>query len=165
MAQQRLVVGPADDDRVDLRGFGVVFRIGGHQTGGAFSIVEHPIAPRVLVRPHVHEREDEFTYVLEGEIGARIGDHEVTAGPGTYVCKPRRVPHAVWNPTDRPARLLEIISPAGFEAYFREFAAILAAPGPPDGSAIAALARRHGLTSQDDWIPDLVQRHGLDPRR
>ena len=58
--------------------------------------------------------------MLEGQIGARVGDQELTAGPGCYVLKPRRVPHTFWNPGPGPARVLEIISPAGFERYFEQ---------------------------------------------
>ena len=119
-------------------GLGVVFEIEGHETGGAFSVVEHPVEPRTLVVPHVHEREDEYSDVLEGEIGARIGEQELTVGPGAYVLKPRGIPHTFWNPTDRPARLLEIISPAGFEMFFREWAALLTNPGEPDLTAMDA---------------------------
>jgi len=56
---------------------------------------------------------DEYSYVIEGEVGARVGTDEVTARTGDYIFKPRRLPHTFWNPTDRPARLLEIIVPAG----------------------------------------------------
>jgi quercetin dioxygenase-like cupin family protein len=130
----------------------------------ALSQSEHPIEPRQLVIPHVHEREDEFSYVLEGEIGARIGEQELTVGPGAYVLKPRGIPHTFWNPTDRPARVLEIISPAGFEMFFRDWA-VLAAPGVPDIAAITAVEDRYGnggQLGQMDWIPDLMQRYGLN---
>jgi quercetin dioxygenase-like cupin family protein len=69
VAQQRLVVGPQEGDRLDLGpGLGIVFKLEAAQTGGAFSVVEHPVEPRALVWPHVHEQNDEFSYVLEGEI-------------------------------------------------------------------------------------------------
>ena len=166
MAPKRLTISPTEGEQVQIGpGLGVVFKIQGHETGGAFSVVEHPIEPRTLVIPHVHEREDEFSYVLEGEIGARIGEQELTAGPGAYLLKPRGIPHTFWNPTDRPARVLEIISPAGFEMFFREWAAMLAAPGEPDIAAMDALDDRYrvgGQLGQMDWIPDLMQRYGLN---
>jgi quercetin dioxygenase-like cupin family protein len=166
VAPKRLTISPTEGEQVQIGpGLGVVFKIEGHETGGAFSVVEHPIEPRTLVIPHVHEREDEFSYVLEGEIGARIGEQELTAGPGAYVLKPRGIPHTFWNPTDRPARVLEIISPAGFEMFFREWAAMLAAPGEPDIAAMDALDDRYrvgGQLGQMDWIPDLMQRYGLN---
>lgn len=166
VAPQRLTISPTEGEQVQIGpGLGVKFKIEGHETGGAFSIVEHPVAPRTLVIPHVHEREDEFSYVLEGEIGARIGDEELIVGPGTYVLKPRGIPHTFWNPTDRPARLLEIISPAGFEMFFRELASLMAAPDEPDMAEFAAVDDRYGVgrqMGQMDWIPDLMERYGLN---
>jgi hypothetical protein len=92
VAQQRFVIGPQEGDRVDLGpGVGIVFKLEADQTGGAFSVVEHPVEPRALVWPHVHEQNDEFSYVLEGDIGVRIGEQEFTAGPGSYVLKPRGI--------------------------------------------------------------------------
>jgi uncharacterized cupin superfamily protein len=77
---------------------------------------------------HTHANEDEYTYVLEGRVGLQLGDEVIEAGPGDLVFKPRGVAHAFWNAGDEPARMLEIISPAGFENYFRELAPLLAAP-------------------------------------
>ena len=93
-----------------------------------------PIGPGILAPPHIHTREDEFSYVLEGEIGARIGDEEVHATAGCYVLKPRNIWHTFWNPGPRPARIIEIISPAGFERFFAELAALTQA---------ARLRRKH----------------------
>jgi quercetin dioxygenase-like cupin family protein len=163
VTSKRLTISPTDGDHVRVGpGLEVVFKIEGHETGGAFSLVEVPVGPRTLVPPHVHQREDEFSYVLEGEIGARIGEQEVTAGPGAYVLKPRGIPHTYWNPTDRPARIIEIVSPAGFEMFFREVGSMLAAAGPPDPAAFTAMTDRYGASQQMDWIPDLMQRYGLN---
>ena len=97
------VVEAEQGDLVHLGGIGVHYKIPGEATGGAFSIVEHPVEPGVLVPPHVHTREDEFSFVIEGEIGVRIGDRVFTAGPGAYVVKPRGVPHTFWNCGPAPA--------------------------------------------------------------
>src|SRR5271165_6921139 len=90
-----IVVQPVEGRSVWLGGMGVVFKVAGADTGGAFAVVEHPIEPGRLVLPHVHLREDEYSYVLEGTIGARVGDQEVTAGPGSYLFKPRGLMHTV----------------------------------------------------------------------
>ena len=96
MEVQKLVVKPGEGRSVWLGGMGVVFKISGAETRGAFAVVEHPIDPgRVL--PHVHVHEDEYSYVLEGTIGARVGDHEVVAGQGSYAIKPRGLMHSFWN--------------------------------------------------------------------
>src|SRR3954470_6579252 len=117
-----IVVKPCEGRAVWLGGMGIVFKVSGADTGGTFAVVEHPIEPGRLVLPHVHSREDEYSYVLEGTIGARVGDREVIAGPGSYLIKPRGLMHTFWNAGPGPARLLEVISPAGFEAYFAELA-------------------------------------------
>jgi DNA-binding beta-propeller fold protein YncE len=83
--------------------------------------VKHPLHPRALAAPiHRHHREDEFTFVLEGSIGALLGDDVAIGNPGELIFKPRNQWHTFWNAGETPARVLEIISPSGFENYFRE---------------------------------------------
>jgi quercetin dioxygenase-like cupin family protein len=155
------VLGPADGERVNLLALGVRFMIDGARTGGAFSLVEHPMPPRSLGSPiHTHKNEDEYSYVLEGRVGLQLGDEVLEAGPGDLVFKPRGVPHAFWNAGDEPARLLEIISPAGFEDYFRELAPLLAAP-ERDEAAMGEVVARYELDIDFSTIPVLAERHGL----
>ena len=147
----------------DLGTIGVVFKLWGEDTGGAVSVVEHPFPIGALVPPHLHTREDEYSIVTEGEIGFRSGDREAVLGPGGYITKPRNELHAMWNAGKTPARMIEIISPAGFEHFFRELAD-LAESGPPAFTDIAALAENYGLQlGQADWLPDLITRYGLTP--
>ena len=129
---------------------------------GAFSIVEHPLEPGVLgAPPHTHSNEDETSFVIDGEIGVLIGEEEFRAGAGSYVLKPRGVLHAFWNPGHEPARILEIISPAGFERYFEELAGVLSAGGPPDLGRISEIAGGHGLTFHLELVPAILERHRL----
>jgi quercetin dioxygenase-like cupin family protein len=110
--QARMVLSPDEGETVWLRKLGIRFMIGGEQTQGNFALVEHPIKPRALAAPmHTHRHEDEYTYVLQGEIGVQIGDEVRVARPGDLVFKPRGVPHAFWNAGDTLARALQIISP------------------------------------------------------
>lgn len=164
-ARPRFAVEPGDGHVARMAGLDAVLKLDGADTTGAFSIVEHPIAPRTLVRPHVHSREDEFSFVVEGEIGAKVGDP--VAGPGAYVVKPRGLLHTFWNPTDRPARILEIISPAGFERYFALLSELLAPAlegrGAPDLEAIGALDEAYAVVYDMTWVPELVERYGLTP--
>ncbi|HEV3376348.1 MAG TPA: cupin domain-containing protein [Thermoleophilaceae bacterium] len=156
------VLGPQDGPLIDLAGVGVRFMLSEDQTGGGFSLVEHPLAPRTLGSPvHTHSREDEYSFVLEGRVGVLIGEDTFEASPGELVIKPRSVPHAFWNATDEPARFLEIISPAGFEAYFEEAASLFAPGGPPDMERLGALAARYGLEMDFDSAPRLAADHGL----
>jgi uncharacterized cupin superfamily protein len=140
---------------------GAVLLAGTAVTGGAAAFVLHPLAPRALGSPvHTHSREDEWTYVLEGEVGLEVGGQVVIARPGDLVLKPRRVPHAFWNPTDEPARMLEVITPSGFETYFEEIGEILAAD-EPDLDRLGEVAARHGLQMEAASVPRLVAEHGL----
>ena len=160
----RILLSPDKGERVSMGGLGVRFMIGGNESGGTFALVEHPIGPRVLAAPlHTHEREDEYTYVLEGEVGVQVGDEVRVARPADLVFKPRGIPHAFWNAGDAPARAREIISPAGFERYFAEIAPLLPPNhvGPPDEQALGAIMAKYGLAMDFGSIPTLVERHGL----
>jgi mannose-6-phosphate isomerase-like protein (cupin superfamily) len=162
-AERKVLVEPGEGASVWLGGIGVDFKIPAELTGGAFSIVEHPLEPGRLVPPHIHYREDELSYVLEGRIGVRIGDAEYEAGPGTYVWKPRDVPHTFWNPGPEPARLLEIIWPAGFEQFFARLGELAqTVPHNEFPQRRAELAREydhHFL--HPEWADDLKARYGL----
>ena len=95
-------IGPADGRLVDIQSAGVRFMAWSEETGGGFSLVEHPIPPHGLVAPlHKHSREDEYSYVLEGRMGALLGDDVVHAEVGDLVFKPRNQWHTFWNAGDR----------------------------------------------------------------
>jgi quercetin dioxygenase-like cupin family protein len=158
----RYVVTVPDRATLLQGSLGAALMLSAGQTGGRLSLVEHPLAPRALGSPvHTHRNEDEYSVVLEGVIGAQIGGQVIQAGPGTVLVKPRGVPHAFWNPADQPARLLEVISPAGFEQYFAGLADILSGSQPPDPGRLAALAGRYGLELDLASIPRLVAAYGL----
>ena len=155
------VVGPGDGKAGFLGSIGVRFMIDGDQAGGGFSLVEHPMSARALAAPlHRHVREDEYSYVLEGRMGALLGDEELVAGPGDLVFKPRNQWHTFWNAGDQPARILEIISPAGFEKYFEELVDLGGSAGMRP-EALAELSARYELDVDRDSIPGLVERFDL----
>ncbi len=157
------IVPPGGGDEGNLGSIGVVFKLWGKDTNGAVSVVEHPFPVGALVAPHLHTREDEYSIVTEGEIGFRSGDREVVLGPGGYITKPRGELHAMWNAGKVPARMIEIISPAGFEEFFREVVDLVGAPEPPSAAEVGELAGRYGLEfGQPDWLPDIVKRYGLN---
>jgi quercetin dioxygenase-like cupin family protein len=144
-------------------GIGAQYKIFGEHTGGSFAVVEQPVEPRAFAPPHVHTRADEFSYVLEGELGARIGDRVVHAAPGTWIFKPRNVPHTFWNPGDTRARFIELISPPGFEKFFEEFAKLFAS-GPPDLEKVNELCAKYGCPlTKEEWIPELIEVYDLKP--
>ena len=158
----RLAVIPPDAREVTLvPGLTATLKLAASETGG-ISIVEHTFDPGVLVPPHRHTREDEISCVISGEIGFRSGGREVSLRAGGYIVKPRGELHSMWNAGSEPARMIEIVSPAGFEKYFIELAeATAAAGGRPDPSVMAPLAERFGLSFDFTEVPDLVARHGL----
>ena len=154
------IVGPADGLVVDLGSVGVRFLVWGEESGGGFALVEHPIPPRTLAAPlHRHANEDEYSYVLEGRLGALLGEDVVFADVGDLVFKPRQQWHTFWNAGDGPCRILEIISPGGFEQVFAEMAS------DPDamagGDAAEAMDRRYGVEVDYESIDRLCAEHGL----
>ena len=155
------LVGPGDGAEGFLGSIGVRFIIDGSEADQRFSLVEHPMSPRALAAPmHRHSREDEYSFVLEGRMGALLGDDVVEAGPGDLVHKPRNQWHTFWNAGDEPCRILEIISPAGFERFFAELDAMGGVAGA-DPDAVSALSQRYGLEMQPNTVPELIERFGI----
>ena len=157
------VLQPGEGQAGDLGTIGVQFKLWGADTGGALSVVEHPFPVGALVPPHLHTREDEYSIVTEGEIGFRSGDREVVLGAGGYITKPRHELHAMWNAGSDPARMIEIISPAGFENFFRDVVDLSEADGVTF-ETLAAIAEDYGLQfGSPDWLPDIIARYNLTP--
>ena len=159
------IIGPRDGKFVDLGSVGVRFMVWGAETGGSFSLVEHPIPPRTLAAPlHRHDREDEYSYVLEGHMGALLGGEVVYAGPGDLVFKPRQQWHTFWNAGDEPCRILEIISPSGFEHFFNELGETIAATnarGPGDVLPNSDLPERYAIEFQPERTAEICQTYGV----
>lgn len=144
-------------ESVDFGGLGVEWKIPGSLTDRRFAIVHHPLAPRALAAPlHYHHHEDELSYVLRGRLGALLGDDVVRAEPGTWVFKPRHQWHTFWNDGESPCEIIEIISPSGFEEYFREVAAAWGDPG-----RFAEINEKYALEMRFDSVPDLCRRFNV----
>jgi quercetin dioxygenase-like cupin family protein len=164
------VVPPDGGDRVAIPGFGAVIKLYSRDNDGEVAIVEHPFAVGAITAPHRHTREDEHSIVLEGRIGFRSDADEVVLGPGGYITKPRGQMHAMWNAGTAPGRIIEVITPGGFEHYFRELGELLASVEQTAGGELhetpefAELATKYGLTyDHPDWLDDVVARYGLTP--
>jgi len=155
------VVGPQDGKLGFLGSIGCRHMIDGDEAGQRFSLVEHPMSPRALAAPlHIHTREDEYSYVIEGKMGALLGDEVVTAEAGDLVFKPRNQWHTFWNAGDEPCRILEIIVPAGFEEFFKELSDMGGAiKADPDD--LTALGERYGLHFNNESVPELLERFNL----
>src|SRR5881296_2177258 len=155
------VVGPDDGTEGFLGSIGVRFMIDGSEAGKRFSLVEHPMSARALAAPlHLHTREDEYSFVLQGRMGALLGDEVVEAGPGDLVFKPRNQWHTFWNAGEEPCRILEIISPAGFERFFQELVD-MGGVTQADPQEFARLAERYGLEMRPETVPELLERFAL----
>ena len=156
------IVRPDEAQKISL--YDVLFRYGiaTDQTDGALSMLEVTIPPRTLIKPHTHTREDEYTLILEGSVGVRLGDETVEEIPtGSWLAKPRSIPHAMWNVAGEPARILEVVMPGGIEHYFEQIAPILLEHGPDWTKRYDALAEEYGLGILDDWSNELQARYGI----
>lgn len=153
------VLGPRDGQILgDQASKADRFMIDSKDSGGGFSLVEHTVAPHVLAAPlHIHTREDEYSFVLEGRLGLVLGEDEVFAEVGDLVFKPRGQWHTFWNAGDVPLRILEMISPGGLEDAFRELDAL----DGYDPATLPALAGRYGCEIDFEGTMPIVQRHGL----
>lgn len=160
MVQQK--VAAADGEHVRFgKALGTRRMLSATATGGAFGIVEHDLPAGQLGSPvHTHELEDEYSYVLSGRLTAQVADDVIDAGPGDLVVKPRGTPHAFWNAGAEAVRFLELISPGGFEEYFFELAAPFNAQ---DEQAMGEIVGRYRLDLRMETIPELLERHGLQP--
>src|SRR6478609_4581595 len=155
------VIGPKDGKAGFLGSIGVRFMIDGADAAERFSLVEHPMSARALAAPlHRHTREDEYSYVLEGRMGALLGDEVLVASPGDLVFKPRNQWHTFWNAGDEPCRILEIIAPAGFERFFAELVE-LGGVAQADPQVVGELCARYELEMDPDSVPGLIERFGV----
>jgi len=158
---QAKVVGRADGKAGFLGSIGVRFMLDGPEAEERFSLVEHPMSPRALAAPlHRHTREDEYSFVIEGKVGALLGEEVLIGEPGDLIFKPRNQWHTFWNAGDEPARILEIISPAGFEGFFEELVD-LGGVTQASPELLGELCARYGLDMDPDSIPGLLERFEL----
>ena len=157
------IVGPNDGRLADLGSIAARMMIWAEDVpAGAFSLVEHPMPPRRLAAPiHKHSREDEYSYVLEGRMGALLGDDVVYAEAGDTVFKPRDQWHTFWNAGDTPCRILEIIAPGGFEHFFDELGTAIES-GTAGPEKLGELGEKYGLEFQPESVARLCEEHGLE---
>lgn len=134
--------------------------------GGALTIEEWRLPPGEMIPPHTHTREHECSFVMEGELTCDVGGEVVVAPKGSYVLKPRGVPHAFYNAGTRTVRVMEILAPGdGFEGYFDEYEEIVASGMDEDRrrKARTELGARYGIAWHDERIPETRARFGLEP--
>ncbi|GII05003.1 cupin domain-containing protein [Planobispora takensis] len=139
---------PGDGELIAVAGVEHFFRLTGEHTGGRFAFEEFTLAPGVIgARPHVHHGHDEYFYVLDGELTLHDGDGEVTAGPGHLLSAVRGTPHGFRNASASTVRGLCLYTPAGYEGYFREVHAAVAAGAEVSDELLAEFRARYRTTS------------------
>jgi mannose-6-phosphate isomerase-like protein (cupin superfamily) len=158
IVEQRQLMQVNAGETLGFAGVTGLLKIDEPDTQGRFVAAVFPdIPPHVLAAPlHRHHNEDEYTYVLEGSLGVQLGQEVITAEAGTWVLKPRGQWHTFWNAADVPCRTIEIVSPAGFQQYFRDLAAV-----GGDMAQLVRLNERYAIDMDFDSIPALCQRFGL----
>jgi quercetin dioxygenase-like cupin family protein len=160
-------VGP--DEGAYLPVLDIVHKVTAEASGGSLTIEEWGLPPGMMIPPHTHAREDECDFVLEGELKCDVGGEVAVAPAGSYVLKPRNVPHAFYNAGSETVRLVGIITPGGLEGYFDEYEQIASklASGEIDEEAHrrsrAELGERYGITWHDERIPEARFRFGIGP--
>jgi quercetin dioxygenase-like cupin family protein len=154
----------SDKYTVTLGTLGADLKIAPGDTDSGIAVVEHTLAPESLGAPlHRHSREDEISYVLEGEMSVQQGEEVSTVGAGEFIVKGRNVWHTFWNSESEPVRFLELIAPGDFANYFEEMAEVWGG-GMPDEETmrqISEIGDKYGNESKPESIPELCQRHGL----
>ena len=138
--------GPA----VWFTSFRMTLKATAEQTGGAYGLVEGLAAPGSGPPLHVHTREDEAFWVLDGQLTVRCGDDTFSVGPGSFTFLPRGIPHTFLVEGDEMARILSICAPGGFEQFFVEAGRPapedgLPPAGPVDVAALARIGSQYGV--------------------
>jgi len=149
VADHARVLGPGEGTAIWFLTNHMTIKATAETTGGAYALVESLIAPGYSPPLHVHYREDEAFWVLEGDLSLRCGDRTFRAGAGSYVFLPRGVPHTFVVEGDAPARMLMMLSPGGGEGLFIEGGRPAEREGlppvvPPDIEALKRISERYG---------------------
>ena len=143
MATPKVV--PAGGGReLNIVGDNIWVKLTGEEAGGVYCLVEEASPPQGGPPLHLHHREDESFYVLEGDYNFQIGDRQINVAPGAFLFGPRGVPHTFKNVGTNTGRVLVIIAPPGLEKFFEE-ADQLGKPGPPPVEKLIELARKYEL--------------------
>ena len=159
-----VLIGP--DKGAYLPVLDIVHKVTAESSGGSLKIEEWGLPPGQMIPPHTHAREDECSFVLEGELTCYVGGEIVLAPQGSYVIKPRGVAHAFYNAGSGTVRVMEILTPGdNFEGYFDEYEEIASRKlsGEEHRKARAELGARYGITWHDEIIPEVEANFGIGP--
>ena len=160
--RKRVLVGAGEG--AHLPALGIVHKVTAGDSGGSVVIDEWVLPPGEMIPPHTHAREDECSFILEGELTCYVGGGVVVAPKGSYVVKPRGVPHAFYNAGFGDVRVMEILTPGGsFEGYFDEYEEIVSGSLDEDGrrEARTELGGRYGISWHDGLVPEVEAGFGI----
>ena len=132
MAHQPTLRKPGNGRTIAVVGDVYRFLVTGEDTDGKYALWEAIVPPGGGPPPHVHSREEEGFYILEGEITLQVGEERIVVTAGMFANMPVGAPHSFKNESSRPAKMLISVAPAGLEKMFFEFGVTL-----PDGSTTA----------------------------
>jgi len=162
IGQERIIVELGEGEAIaSVFGYDVIRKITAQQTSGAFSAVELMYPAGNFTPPHRHEKTVEVGYILEGELGFMVAEEDFRVTAGSFVVRPKGVPHAIWNITDRPARLLDFYTPAGFEAWYQELARLVGGSKPLTMETLFEAGLRYDSIFMPELAPRLIQKFGL----
>jgi mannose-6-phosphate isomerase-like protein (cupin superfamily) len=150
-AMQKHVFAAGEGTQV-LTGLGtqIAFKVTGAETDRRCSILEYTAPPGFAGPPlHIHQHMDEAYFILDGEARITLGAETVAAGPGALAFVPRGTPHTFANPNDEPARILLVLTPAGFEQYFVELFALLL----QGGDHAEYMEKMRAIIAKYDYVP------------
>mgnify|MGYP003336079177 CR=1 FL=1 len=152
------------DDHVFYRALGTTFKVLTETVAGSAGIVEHTLEPMSLGAPmHKHTREDEISFVLEGQLSV-IQDGKIqTATAGQFIAKPRNLFHTFWNATEQRIRFVEFIVPGTFQYYFAELEPFLRAGQQPDFEKMKEVREKYGLIVDPHAADEIIKQFGLKP--
>ena len=164
MSTEKYKIFIAPEDGTHLPVLDMVHKVTAEKSGGSLTIEEWGFPSGQMIPPHTHTREDECNFVLEGELTCEVGGEIIVAWAASYVLKPRNVPHALYNAGTGPVRVLEILTPGGFESYFDEYEKIASRTMDEEEhrEARAELGERYGVIWHDERIPEVEARFGIE---
>ena len=150
LASTGFLLGPGQGESYWFFNSLATLKAGGAHTSGAFTLMELTIPPNFGPPPHIHHREDEGFYLLDGELTVTCGDNTWRAGPGSFLMLPQGVPHSFLTWEAGPVRMLQITSPAQFEQYAEEMGeraaqAVLPEPGAIDPEQVMRIGAKYGI--------------------
>jgi len=141
------LVPPKEGRTLMVAGGSYTIKASGEDTGGAYTLIEMFLPPGSGPPPHLHEREEESFYILEGTLLFQVGDETLDAEAGTFVKAPRGISHAFKNVGASPVRVLLLVTPAGLEKFFEEVGQPLGeTPSPLDLEKVKQTAPKYGVT-------------------